>query len=174
MVAERPAALRSSRVRRVPSIGVAGAIPTAARPASSPCLRSSPTNASADRCPTAYSLAGLARHPDTAALPLWRKGGTRPLRPSTRSARSSATSKTTASSGDLSQMNVTTQSLQASLPCMMHPSHSIVSVAMWSRLSRACDQNPELDEGRHYGREGMVTTVAPGGGTKVDAGGFEL
>jgi len=92
------------------------------------------------------------------------------LRPRTRSARSSATSKTTASSGALSQMKVTTQSLQASLPCMMQPSHSIVSVAMPTGSREPVTKTLP----RRWEVYGKVTIVVPGGGAKVDAGGFAV
>jgi hypothetical protein len=90
-------------------------------------------------------------------------------------------------------MKVTTQSLQASLPCMMQPSHSIVSVAIqtgsrepvtitpWARQERALAlPTGALPTGwttyrrTTYGRDGIVTIVVPGGGAKVDAGGFAV
>jgi galactokinase len=74
----------------------------------------------------------------------WRKGGTSPLRPSVLKASSSPTSKTTASSGSRPHMKVTTQSSQASVPCMTQPSHSMVSVVMSSGSHRALTKTPAV------------------------------
>ena len=71
-------------------------------------------------------------------------------------------------------MKVTTQSLHASLPCMMQPSHSIVSAVMppGSREPVTKTLRPRTVAGNPI--YGMATIGVPGGGAKVDAGGFDV
>jgi DNA-binding Lrp family transcriptional regulator len=71
--------------------------------------------------------------------PLWRKGGTRPDRPSKRIARSSATSMMIASSGSRSQMNDTTHPSHAGVCCIEQSSQLIVSEVMAQMIAGGCD-----------------------------------
>ena len=60
-----------------------------------------------------------------AALTCRRRGGTSPASPSSRTARASATSNTTASPGSRPQMKVTTQSSHAEVSCITQSSQEI-------------------------------------------------